>query len=186
MLRCDVYQPWQARKQTTYSLHRMQVHHIHTFVLLHLLSVIFASTLPVYIPSRPDRLSLLHDSSLIDTKAVNTASTPKLIRRDWRDAHRNIFATTIYIGGGWVAHYNVLDFIGSNVHVAVEELTEFYYGILDLGAIVWANQPPQTQREASLGGITLLLQSNAPVISWEWIQGFLLDTVRQQFLFLCA
>jgi len=164
----------------------MQVHLTDTFVLLHLLSFVFASVLPPYVPSRRERLSSLQDDSLIDVKAVSAASTSDLSKRDWRDAHRNLFATTISIGGGWIAHYNVLDFIGSNVHIAVEELTEFYYEILDLGAIVWANQPPQTQREASLGGITLLLQSNSPVISWEWIQGFLHDTVRQHFLFICV
>lgn len=160
----------------------MQVHRIYTLVLLHFLSLVFASTLPAYIPSRRDRLSSSHYNSLIDTEAVNAASTINLVRRDWRDAHRNLFATTISIGGGWVAHYNVLDFVGTNVQVAVEELQEFYYQILDLGAIAWANQPPQGQREASLGGITLLLQSNAPVLNWEWIQGFLHDTVRQHCL----
>lgn len=158
------------------------MHHIYTFVLLHLLNLVFASTLPAFIPSRRDRLSYLHDNNLIDTEAVDAASTIKLDRRDWRDVQRNIFSTMISIGGGWVAHYNALDFVGTNAHVAVKELEEFYLQILELGAIVWANQPPQTQREASLGGITLLLQSNAPVLSWEWIQGFLHDTVRQHCL----
>jgi len=164
----------------------MQMHCIHTFVLLHFLSFVFASTLPAYIPSRRDRLSFLHNDSLINARAVNAASTADLIKRDWRTTHRNLFATTIQIGGGWIAHYNALDFIGGNVHVAVEELADFYHQILELGAIVWANQPPQTQREASLGGITLLFQSNTPVISWEWIQGFLIDTVRNPiFLHVC-
>lgn len=161
----------------------MHVHFIHIFLLLPLLSLVFASTLPTHVSWRRDQLALLHDNHLGDTEAIDAASITSLIRRDWRDAHRNIFSTTIAIGGGWVAHYNILDFIGSNVQVAIEELQEFYHQILELGAMVWAHQPPQRYREASLGGITLLLQSNAPVISWEWIQGFLHDTVRQPRLF---
>lgn len=164
----------------------MHVHFIHVFLLLPLLNLVFASTLPTHVSRRRDQLAFLHDVHLSDTEAIDAASTTSLIRRDWRDAHRNIFSTTITIGGGWVAHYNVLDCIGSNVQVAIEELQEFYHQILELGAMVWANQPPQRYREASLGGITLLLQSNAPVISWEWIQGFLHDTVRQPRLFAHA
>lgn len=68
---------------------------------------------------------------------------------------------------------NLFDIFQPNVETPAENLIEFYEGVQNAP---WKNEAPGYSREAHLGGITLTLQSNAP-ISWEWISAYLTGAV---------
>lgn len=101
---------------------------------------------------------------------------PALIKRDWRLA-RNIYQKVQEYAPGWQAHFNLLDVVVPNYHMAATQLEEFYAEILGNVGDVWASEPAKYVRQCSLGEISLSLRSNQP-IQWDWIQAFATDMVR--------
>ena len=92
------------------------------------------------------------------------------------EAIRHRFNVALILGAGWIVKYNRLDWAFSNVNPPSNELIRFYAGVLSLAGAIWAQEPPQNFRQASLGGITLTLRSVDP-ITWDFISWFLVSAV---------
>ncbi|KAI4189874.1 MAG: hypothetical protein LQ346_005037 [Caloplaca aetnensis] len=150
-------------------------------IAIQLLQCLNASAVPRRLSSRHEQslsssLSAREHNSSIIARERDLPTAPALIARDWR-LSRNIFQTVQDYAPGWQAHFNLLDMVVPNYHVAAMKLEEFYAEILGTVGDVWASEPARYVRECSLGEISLSLRSNQP-IQWEWIQGFATDMVR--------
>lgn len=109
-----------------------------------------------------DRESRTQINAVIQGGADVSALDPYLTKRDWR-IHLNLFAVTVGIGGRWTLQYHALDLIQAPGRPALSTLIQFYKDVLLIGRDDWANEPAQFYREASLGSLKLILQSNQPI-----------------------
>ncbi|KAL8902122.1 MAG: hypothetical protein Q9207_004871 [Kuettlingeria erythrocarpa] len=156
-----------------------------TVVAIQLIQSLDASAVPRRLSSRHDQslsssLSIPEHNSSIIAHEHDLPTAPALIARDWR-LSRNLFQRVQEYAPGWQAHFNLLDMIVPNYHMAATQLEAFYAEILGTVGDVWASEPAQYVRECSLGEITLSLRSNQG-IQWEWIQGFATDMVCFMFI----
>ena len=122
--------------------------------------------------------SLLHDDSLMNLREetmVSVAGLNKRVSYDIEAIHHR-YNVALILGAGWIVRYNRFDWAFSNVIPPSNQLMRFYTEVLSLGGAVWAQQPPQNFRQASLGGITLTLRSVGP-ITWDFISWFLISAV---------
>lgn len=150
-------------------------------VLIPLLSFTPAFVLPDHLSLRhknETQLSLSQRSELINTDSHDRISNVNLIKRDWRNEHRNIFTMVQRYGEGWTAHFNLLDMVNSNVDVAAHQLEQFYRAVLSAVENYRTSRPAQFSWGASYGGLTLAFRSHRP-IPWDWIRQYLIDVVRK-------
>ena len=147
-------------------------------LVLRLLNCTVASALSRRSTLRHLPPSLSYDDSLMNLREESVVSVAGLNRRVSYDvaAMHDRLNVALVLGAGWIVRYNRLDWAFSNVIPPSNELIRFYAEVLSLAGAVWAQEPAQNFRQASLGGITLTLWSTGP-ITWNFLNWFLISAV---------
>ena len=145
-------------------------------IILQLLNSILITALPSTNLARHHQRSPSHSTNLLKVDERDSALPSNLFKRINYLALGNIFDVVEDLGTGWVVYYNVLDFALTTVVPSDSDLIHFYSGVLSLAGNVWAGEAPSATRGASMGGISLTLESMEP-IPWDFIEWFLITAV---------
>lgn len=105
--------------------------------------------------------------------SIDASNSAMILSKRVLTLNRDFFLVHYQLGLGWYCYYNILDTVRAVGDLPVQQMEYFFSTVLSLAGAVWANEPAENYREATMGEITLKLMSSDP-LPWDWIHDYLI------------